>query len=138
MCTISEDPEHAHDPGRVEREEIYLPPEILIHIFSYLPNGRASQTTYHAASLVSRSWNLAATAFLYRDPDLSGKNYGAFVRTICPSTKAHIRSSPLAPHVKVLDMTKLTYDGSKSLTARVLGRLKNNLEEFYAPQVSFG
>ena len=35
-------------------------------------------------------------------------------------------------------MSGLVHNGSKSLTARLLGRVKNNLDEFIAPQASFG
>jgi len=39
--------------------------------------------------------------------------------------------------VRVLDMGELVHDGSKSLTARLLGRLKGQLTDFVAPQASF-
>lgn len=39
--------------------------------------------------------------------------------------------------VKILDMSMLVHNGSKSLTARILRRCKESLEEFVAPQVSF-
>ena len=39
--------------------------------------------------------------------------------------------------VRVLDMGNLVHDGSKSLTARLLGRVKEGLEELRAPQASF-
>jgi hypothetical protein len=60
------------------------------------------------------------------------------VNTVCPSKNAHIRQSALAPLVKRLDMGELVHNASKSLTARLLGRLKGNIEEFIAPQASFG
>lgn len=123
----------------------YLPPEIILHIFSYLPRGHASQSTYHAATLVSRDWYAAAVPLLYRYPHFSvyryprfsGKKYQSFVATICPSVNAHVRQSALAGFVRKLDVSRLVHDGSKSLTARVLGRLKDNLEEYIAPQTSF-
>ena len=34
-------------------------------------------------------------------------------------------------------MSSLVHNGSKSLTARLLGRVKTRLEEFVAPQASF-
>jgi len=39
--------------------------------------------------------------------------------------------------VRVLDMSMLVHNGSRSLTARILGRLKGSLEYFVAPQASF-
>lgn len=35
-------------------------------------------------------------------------------------------------------MSGLVHDGSRSLTARLIGRVKHNLDEFIAPQASFG
>jgi hypothetical protein len=86
---------------------------------------------------VSTAWYHATVERLYERPYLNGKNFAEFVATICPSKMAHIRQSPLAHLVKSLDMGQLVHDGSRSLTARMLGRLKGNLEEFVAPQTSF-
>lgn len=35
-------------------------------------------------------------------------------------------------------MSKLAYQGSRSITARLLGRTKNNLRKFVAPQANWG
>lgn len=70
-------------------------------------------------------------------PHVTGANFDKFVTTVCPSKNAHIRQSALAGFVKKLDMGELVHDGSKSLTARILGRLKATLAEFRAPQASF-
>ena len=43
----------------------------------------------------------------------------------------------VAELVRVLDMSRLVHNGSKSLTTRILGRVKGNLEEFVAPQAPF-
>lgn len=114
-----------------------LPPEILLNITSYIPYQERPQQTLHAASLVSRSWYSAAVLLLYRKPYITGKNFKLFVATVCPSINAHIRKSKLANMVRGLDMGNLVHEGSKSLTARLLGRLKAGLEEFRAPQSSF-
>ena len=113
-----------------------LPAEILEDILSYLPP--SSQSTFHAASLVSRSWYPTATEYLYQSPVIIGKNFDLFVRSVCPSINAHIRHNGLADIVRRLDMSGLVHNGSKSLTARLLRRVKNNLDEFIAPQASFG
>lgn len=68
---------------------------------------------------------------------ITGNNFNAFVRAICPSVNAHIRRNGLAELVRRLDMSSLVHNGSKSLTARLLGRVKTRLEEFVAPQASF-
>jgi hypothetical protein len=120
-------------PGK----EIELPLEVLIQIVSYIPRRRQYQKTLWACCLVSRAWYSAAVMLLYERPHIGGGNFQEFVATICPSKNAHIRKSQLAGMVKNLDMGSLVHDGSKSLTARLLGRLKGSLEEFVAPQASF-
>ncbi|OBT77744.1 hypothetical protein VF21_03816 [Pseudogymnoascus sp. 05NY08] len=120
-------------PGK----EIELPLEVLIQIVSYIPRRQQYQKTLWACCLVSRAWYSAAIMFLYERPHIGGGNFQEFVATICPSKNAHIRKSQLAGMVKILDMGTLVHDGSKSLTARLLGRLKGSLEEFVAPQASF-
>ena len=115
-----------------------LPSEILEQIFAYISaSHNARQSDLHACTLVSRSWYSNSITFLYDDPTISGKNYDAFVRAMCPSVNAHIRTNGLAELVRRLDMSALVHNGSKSLTARLLGRVKGRLEEFVAPQASF-
>ncbi|TVY60886.1 F-box protein, partial [Lachnellula suecica] len=118
--------------------EILLPTEILTEILSYIPLRPASQPLFWACTLVSRSWYAASIARLYSRPHLHGGNFHRFVDTVCPSKNANIRHSALAPLVRRLDMGELVHNASKSLTARLLGRLKGNIEEFVAPQASFG
>ena len=114
-----------------------LPQEVLEQILSYVAHSPSSQRTLCASSLVSRSWYHASTTFLYHSPRISGKNYDLFVRTVCPSINAHIKSNGLSEMIKTLDMSSLVHNGSKSLTARLLGRVKGHLEVFIAPQASF-
>lgn len=113
---------------------VQLPQELLQQIFSYLAG---SQNTLYACSVISQSWYSASIAFLYENPMITGKNYNSFVRAICPSVNAHVRRNGLAELVRRLDMSSLVHNGSKSLTARLLGRVKTRLEEFVAPQASF-
>ena len=117
--------------------ETLLPVEIIIQIVSYVPRRAIGQSTLWSCCLVSRSWYAAAVPLLYERPYVSGANFQNFVATVCPSKNAHIRRSQLAGFVRTLDMGELVHDGSKSLTARLLGRLKGSLVEFVAPQVSF-
>lgn len=116
----------------------HLPTEILLHILSFIPPRRTSQATLASFCLVSRAWYAAATTRLYEKPSIHGKNFDPFVRTVCPSINAHVRKSELAELVKVLDLGSLVHHGSKSVTARLLGRTKANLHTFVAPQASFG
>ncbi|KAM3068442.1 hypothetical protein ACMFMG_009581 [Clarireedia jacksonii] len=117
--------------------EIRLPLEIISHILSFIPIRASNQSTFHACTLVSRLWYSASIALLYQRPYLTGGNFNSFVTTVCPSKNAHIRQSHLAVLVRRLDMGELVHNSSKSLTARLLGRLKGNIEEFVAPQASF-
>lgn len=128
--------ESLHDAETMR--EINLPPEIVTLILEYLPRSAASQRTLWACTLVSRTWYTSSIALLYEHPYLTGSSFNAFVQTICPSKNAHIRLSSLSILVKHLDMSSLVHNSSRSLTARLLGRLKGNLEQFIAPQASFG
>lgn len=114
--------------------DVQLPQEVLQQVFFYLAR---NQKTLHACSLTSSSWYSASVAYLYENPKITGKNYDSFVRAICPSVNAHIRRNGLAELVRRLDMSSLVHNGSKSMTARLLGRVKTRLEEFVAPQASF-
>lgn len=109
-----------------------LPHELLEQIFDSL-----DQPSLYACSLTCRSWYASSIAFLYRYPLISGANFDTFVAAICPSINAHVRHNGLASLVKVLDMSRLVHNGRKSLTARLLGRMKGSLESFIAPQATF-
>ena len=121
----------------LERTPVHLPTEIIILILSFIPRRSSSQSTLHACCLLSRDWYAVAVHQLYHSPYINGQNFKQFVATICPSVNAHVRKSDLADLVRRLDMGNLVHDGSKSLTARLLGRVKFMLEEFVAPQASF-
>ncbi len=117
--------------------KVQLPVEIILQVASHIPRQASDQKTLWSCCLVSRAWYSATVPLLYQRPYLGGWNFQAFVATVCPSKNAHIRRSQLAELVQTLDMGELVHDGSKSLTARLLGRLKGNLIEFVAPQASF-
>lgn len=129
-------------PSKTERRPeahtaVHLPPELILQILSYILGDPKSQSYLYACCLISRSWYSAAVPLLYHNPHITGKNFKHFVATVCPSINAHIRKSQLADLVRRLDMSNLVHDGSKSLTARLLGRVKGGLEDFVAPQASF-
>ncbi|KAH8819092.1 hypothetical protein F5884DRAFT_743521 [Xylogone sp. PMI_703] len=121
----------------VKNNHTLLPLEIIQHILLYIPRRQSSQPTFWACACVSRAWYQVAVRFLYERPYIGGSNFDSFVRTICPSINARVAPSPLATLVKKLDMSALVHHSNKSLTARILGRVKANLEEFAAPQSSF-
>ena len=117
---------------------IHLPDEIIIQILEYISHSRHCQPTLASCCLLSHQWYDASVPLLYRHPQLYGKNFDPFVRAICPSINLHVRKSPLAHLVRRLDMGSLVHQGSKSMTARLLGRTKGNLQAFVAPVASFG
>ena len=116
---------------------LYLPDEILIHILEYVSHIPSAQQTLASCCKISHQWYDNTVPLLYRHPQLHGKNFDLFVRTICPSINLHVRKSPLSNLVKILDLGQLVHQSSKSITARLLGRTKGSLEEFRAPQASF-
>lgn len=118
-------------------QPVHLPDEIILQILEYIRHFDGSQKTLASCCLLSRQWYTASVPLLYRRPYLYGKNFDPFLRTMCPSINLHVRKSPLSELVRILDMGSLVHQGSRSLTARLLGRTKNNLEEFVAPQASF-
>ncbi|KAK0112445.1 hypothetical protein ONS96_001684 [Cadophora gregata f. sp. sojae] len=119
------------------RSPLHLPSEIISLILAHIPRTQTSQPTLWAFTLVSRSFYACTIATLYHRPYITPNNFSLFVRTICPSKNAHIIPTPLSPLVQRLDMGALVHNSSKSLTARLLGRLKGNIQQFVAPQASF-
>lgn len=122
-----------HDSCRVAP---HLPAEILLRIVYYIRQPK-KQATLHAATLVSRSWYSAAIRALYEEPRIFSPNYERLVATICPSINAHVRKTDLAEMIRVLDLSHIIHNGSKSMTARLLGRVKRAVVTFVAPQASF-
>lgn len=127
------------DPAHDEpREPVYLPDEILVQILDYTSHWRmSSQATLASCCLVSHQWYRNAVPLLYAHPRLYGHNFDPFVLSICPSKNLAVRASPLAFLVRVLDMSSLVHQATKSTTARLLGRTKGNLETFIAPVRGF-
>ncbi|TKA62667.1 hypothetical protein B0A55_10061 [Friedmanniomyces simplex] len=118
----------------------YLPDEILLQILSHLATTTSpstAQLTLASCCLLSHQWYAAALPLLYAHPRLYGQNFDPFVRAICPSINLHVRASPLAKLVKSLNMASMVHQVSRTSTARLLGRTKEGLEEFVAPQASF-
>jgi hypothetical protein len=140
-----------------QRAEIFLPTEIIIQIATFVaathhpPTGRArqlSQVCLHACCLVSRQWYSASVGLLYAEPDFQrARTFDKFIATVCPpiaaASKRKARTSGdlglggLGSLVRTLDMSLLVHNIPKRVTARLLGRVKENLEVFVAPTVSF-
>ncbi|KAH4859906.1 hypothetical protein HBI80_096020 [Parastagonospora nodorum] len=117
----------------------YLPDELLLEILEYVEawETHARQESLARFCCVSRQWYDVGIRKLYESPYLSGRAYERFVRTICPSVIPRIRPSSLAGLVRVLDLSHIVHNSNKATTARLLGRTKNSLQTFIAPQASF-
>lgn len=116
------------------RPFIHLPDEIILLIIDHLAT---DQSTLAACCYISRQWHGVVLPYLYARPQLYGKGFERFARTVCPSINLHVRRSPLSSLIKELDLGRLVHQSSKSMTARLLGRTKTSLELFRAPQASF-
>ena len=135
--TNSTRPMLASSPAFEKPPAPILPAELLFNILSHLSRQPKIQPSLYSFCLVSRSWYAAGVYDLYRAPTLAGSRYLLFVRTVCPSINLHVRKNGLAALVRKLDMSRVVHEGSKSITGRLLGRVKGGLEEFVAPQTSF-
>lgn len=132
---------HTHPPLPEKKwtsPPIYLPDEILVQILDYVSHSNQSQVTLASCCRLSRQWWTVAVPYLYRHPIFYGNKFHPFVQAVRPSINLHVLPSRVAEYVKVLDMSGLVHEAPKSVTARLLSRTKDNLEEFVAPQASFG
>lgn len=116
---------------------IHLPTEVIQHIVACIERGGGTQRDIWSCCLVSRHWYSASINALYERPWLRGRNFERFASTICPPIRAHVRRVEVAKYVRHLDMSELAYESSNSMTARLLGRVKEGLETFVAPARSF-
>lgn len=117
----------------------YLPTEIVLQIVAFIvADESCRQKTLHAVCLVSRQWYSVAIAPLYAKPHFgTGRAFERFTDTICPPIGVRRSKLHLGSLVHRLDLSGLVHHSSNSLTARLLGRVKENLEIFIAPTVSF-
>lgn len=121
----------------VNRSGVLLPDELIVQTLRHLEQSPDNQRALWSCCLLSRQWYSIAVEFVYARPFISGRNFEPFVRTICPSINLHVRKSPLSHLVRTLDLSLLVHSASRSTTARLLGRCKDRLEVFVAPQASF-
>ncbi|KAH7078577.1 hypothetical protein FB567DRAFT_477378 [Paraphoma chrysanthemicola] len=117
----------------------YLPDELLLEIIALIElwEIKERQPSLARFCAVNRQWYDVGIQRLYDSPYLPGGRYELFVRTVCPSVLAHIKPSALAGLVRVLDLSYIVHNSTKSTTARLLGRTKSSLQTFIAPQASF-
>ncbi|KAJ5188732.1 hypothetical protein N7491_005052 [Penicillium cf. griseofulvum] len=123
---------------------VHLPTEVLIHIAKFVLDDwcnlevPSSQDTLRRFCSVSRQWYSAGIEYLYYRPLLDrGNSFSLFTSTVCPPIRSRQRKVDLGSLVHILNLGLLVHHSSNSLTARLLGRVKKNLEIFVAPRVSF-
>lgn len=120
---------------------IHLPTEIIVLTVSFAASDEDDarrQRSMYACCLLSRQWYSAAIEFLYERPRLDrGLSFKKFTDTVCPPIAARKSKLNLGSLVRRLDLSGLVHHSSNSLTARLLGRIRANLEVFIAPSVSF-
>ncbi|OKL60700.1 hypothetical protein UA08_04258 [Talaromyces atroroseus] len=121
--------------------EIFLPTEIVLQIVSRVDRslrGHERQRTLYTLCLVSHQWYSAALSFLYARPRLEkGNAYRKFTAILCPPASAPKTSKDLGRLVRRLDLSRLVHHSSNSMTARLIGRVRENLEVFIAPASGF-
>ncbi|KAJ5748828.1 uncharacterized protein N7511_010524 [Penicillium nucicola] len=131
-------------------KQVYLPTEILVEIAEYIRDFREDgdvsqtnhpflyQTTLYNFCLVSRRWYSAGIEMLYSQPDITrGNSFALFTSTVCPPLRAKKPSMDFGSMVRFLWLDRLVHHSSNSLTSRLLGRVKKNLQIFVAPRTSF-
>lgn len=117
---------------------MYLPTEIILQIVYFVATSIPEpqrQWTLHACCLTSRQWYSVAIPFLYENPQLSAETaFSGFEDTVCPPI--HTRKNKLNPgrFVRRLD---LCHRRTIGLTTTLLDRVKESLEVFVAPRLSF-
>jgi F-box-like len=117
-----------------------LPTEIILQIVTILAEDRprSRQATLYSCCLISRQWYSVTIPFLYEEPCfIAGDAYTKFTATVSPPLSAYKRRNNLGSLVRHLDMSPLVHHSSNSVTARLLGRVRENLEIFTAPTMSF-
>jgi hypothetical protein len=121
--------------------EIFVPTEIILQIVSRVDrslSGRERQKALYNLCLVSHQWYSATLSFLYARPKLEGGNtYQKFTTIMCPPAGGPKKSKDLGGLVRRLDLSKLVHHSSNSMTARLINRVKGNLEVFLAPASGF-
>lgn len=120
---------------------IYIPTEIILQVVSLIDrslSGQERQKTLYNVCLVSHQWYSAALTFLYSRPRLEkGNSYRNFTAVLCPPAGAPKTSKDLGSLVRRLDLSRLVHHSSNSMTARLIGRVKESMEVFIAPAAGF-
>ena len=126
---------------------VFLPTEIVFLVAVFLDHIdeddssreslNARQRAFYNFCLVCPQWYSVGVSFLYQRPYFPGGNgFTKFAQTLCPP-RGIKRKADFGSMVKELSLASLVHHSMNSLTARLLGQMKENLEYFIAPRVSF-
>lgn len=126
--------------SRYRGSQVPLPIEVLDLICHFIKTTQdvTSQSSLAACTLVSKSWCSVCTRHLYEKPIITPAAFEGFTRTICTGVTQKTKRIGLEEFVKHLDLRRIAYESSKSLTARLIGRTSQSLEYFAAPAITFG
>lgn len=116
--------------------EVVLPAEVIDLIGIHVMQSDQYQSSLASCCLVNRPWYASFISRLYAYPIITQRNFEYFARTLSsPVTKK--TKVGLEQFVKRLDLSSIAYESTKSLTARLLGRVKESLEFFASPAITF-
>lgn len=105
-----------------------LPLEIIAHIMEILSYRNELKVKF---LLISKLLYLVAMPMLYRSPRLRGDNFYQFVETLNSKKLVGL-------HIRTLDLASVNQLGKNAFVAKLLKRSKASLQNFVAPQTSFG
>ncbi|GMF07293.1 unnamed protein product [[Candida] boidinii] len=120
---------NGYDVKLQQDDHMKLPFEIILLILSFTENP-VSITNL----LICKATYYLLLPQLYRSPYLHNKNFLTFVETIGASS----RRKKFGNLVKRLDLSGIVQMGKNSFLSKLLRRFSSSLEEFVAPQTSFG
>lgn len=126
---------------------VFLPTEVVFLVAEFLDQIDEDESTeesliarqraFYSFCLVSRQWYSVGISFLYQCPFFpAGNGFTKFAHTLCPP-RGIKRKADFGSMVKTLSLKSLVHHSTNSLTARLLGQVKENLRFFDAPRVSF-
>lgn len=108
-------------------DEMLLPWELQAHIIWFMPTIPASFLC------VCKTWKSLCLPIVYASPRLSSRNFSRFVEAIVADRRQ--RRGDLVVN---LDLSTIMQSGKNSYVSKLLRRCSARLEQFVAPQTSFG
>ncbi|KAI2085138.1 hypothetical protein LOZ36_004253 [Ophidiomyces ophidiicola] len=117
-------------------QAIYLPPEIISLVLSFVQDLPEANETLTSCCLVSHEWWSMAAPILYEKPKIPPKHYTTFTTILTSNDPLYAPKGELGQHVRRLDLSELVYHSTNSLTARLLRSVRQGLQVFIAPAYS--